>query len=201
MPSQPDIRPRPQPAGGDAVERRLRALSSACAALAAAVLVTAGTIGWASRGGSAGAWLTSPPADSFVIAVGALLLVLLAGAVHGRIMRPAEPDESESDGERDADDGGEAQGEAPAAPPEAATWAAARLHAYSWATGVSFAMLAAAAALGAAVAAAGRAPFYGLVICIASLLAMAARWPRRSGFDLALRSDRPAEPSRARGRP
>jgi len=129
--------------------------------------------------------------------------VLLAGAVHGRIMRPAEPDESESesDGERDADADAEAPGEAPAAPPEAGAWAAARLHAYSWATGVSFAMLAAAAALGAAVAAAGRAPFYGLVICIASLLAMAARWPRRSGFDLALRSDRPAEPGRTRGRP
>jgi len=58
-------------------------------------------------------------------------------------------------------------------------------------------MLTAAAALGAMVAGNGKAPFYGLVICIAALFSMAARWPRRSAFDLALRSDRPDTVSRA----
>jgi hypothetical protein len=60
---------------------------------------------------------------------------------------------------------------------------AKRLHAYTWATGVSFGALAVAAALGTVVALAGRAPFYGLVICLASLLAMVARWPRRGSFE------------------
>ena len=50
---------------------------------------------------------------------------------------------------------------------------------YSRATAVHFAMLAVAVALGGMVALRGRAPFYGLVICLASLLSMAARWPRR----------------------
>jgi hypothetical protein len=75
--------------------------------------------------------------------------------------------------------------------------AAARLRAYSWATGVSFGMLAVAVALGAGVASTGKAPLYGLVICIAALFSMTARWPRRSGFDLALRSDREDSVSRA----
>jgi hypothetical protein len=172
QPAQPA---QPAAAGDREVERRLRALASACAAPAAAALVASGMVGWmAARGGSGAAvdlgnlrnpgnspdWQASPPFDSFLIALGAMLLVLLASAVHGRILRR------------------QGSGRAPAE----------RLRAYSWATGVAFAMLAAAVALGAALALGGRAPFYGLVICLASLAVMAARWPRRATFDLVLSS-------------
>jgi len=164
------------------IARRLRALGSACAALMVAVLATAAAIGWSAVRPGAGDLMESPPFDSFLVAAGAMLLVLLASAAHGRILRrqaAAEPEESEA--------AGEAEALAPAA----------RLRAYSWATGASFGMLTAAAALGAVVAITGKAPFYGLVICIAALFSMLARWPRRSGFDLALSSDRPDAVSRA----
>jgi hypothetical protein len=166
------------------IARRLRVLGSACAALMVAVLATAVAIGWSAVRPGAGDLMESPPFDSFLVAAGAMLLVLLASAAYGRILRrqaAAEPEESEEAGEA----------EAPAPAP------AARLRAYSWATGASFGMLTAAAALGAVVAIAGRAPFYGLVICIAALFSMTARWPRRSGFDLALSSERPDAVSRA----
>jgi hypothetical protein len=160
----------------DEIARRLRVLGSVCAALTVAVLAAAAAIGWAAAGPGAGDLLVSPPFESFLIAFGAMLLVLLASAVHGRILRRQAAAELEE--------------------PEPAA-AAARLRAYSWATGASFGMLTVAAALGAMVASAGKAPFYGLIICIAALLAMAARWPRRSGFDLALRPDGPGSMSRA----
>jgi hypothetical protein len=180
------------------IERRLRTLGSACAVAAAAVLVTAGTIGWAAGRAGADALMASPPADSFLIAIGAMLLVLLASAVHRRILRqpagdldgdPAGEPDGDPGGEPDGDRGGEPVGEpnAPAhrrPPRPSRAPAAVRLRAYSWATGVSFGMLAAAAALGAVVALGGKALFYGLVICLAALIAMVARWPRRSGFDL-----------------
>jgi hypothetical protein len=186
------------------IERRLRTLGSACAVVAAAVLVTAGTIGWAAGRAGADALMTSPPADSFLIAVGAMLLVLLASAVHRRILRqpasdldgdPAGELDDDPGGEPDGDRGGEPVGEpnAPAhrrPPRPSRAPAAVRLRAYSWATGVSFGMLAAAAALGAVVALGGKALFYGLVICLAALIAMVARWPRRSGFDLFDMADR-----------
>ena len=159
----------------DVIARRLRILGSVCAALTVAVLATAAAIGWVAAGPGAGDLLASPPFESFLIAFGAMLLVLLASAVHGRILRRQTAAELEEPEE--ADDPGKAE--------------AARLRAYSWATGASFGMLAVAAALGAMVASAGEAPFYGLVICIAALFAMAARWPRRSGFDMALRPDGP----------
>jgi hypothetical protein len=121
--------------------------------------------------------MTSPPANSFLIALGAMLLVLLASAVHGRILRRQDAAEPE-------DDPGAAAGwQVPLPPLPAVT---VRLRAYSWATGVSFGMLAAAAALGAVVAKSGKALLYGLVICLAALIAMVGRWPRRSSFDLAL---------------
>jgi hypothetical protein len=202
------------------IERRLRTLGSACAVVAAAVLVTAGTIGWAAGRAGADALMTSPPADSFLIAVGAMLLVLLASAVHRRILRqpatdldgdPAGEPDGDPGGELDVDRGGEPDGDPggepdgdrggePVGEPNAPVHrrpprpsrapAAVRLRAYSWATGVSFGMLAAAAALGAVVALGGKALFYGLVICLAALIAMAARWPRRSGFDLFDMADR-----------
>ena len=191
---------RPPPAAGDenggqnawengedgAIARRLRVLGSVCAALMVAVLATAAAIGWSAARPGAGDLMESPPADSFLVAASAMLLVLLASAVYGRILRrqaAAEPEESEEAGEPEAR--------------ETLAAVAARLRAYSWATGASFGMLAAAAALGAMVASTGKAPFYGLVICVAALFSMVARWPRRSGFDLALRSGRPDAVSRA----
>jgi hypothetical protein len=161
----------------DLIERRLRTLGSICAVLAAAVLAAAGTIGWAAGRADTRDLMTSPPGDSFLIALGAMLLVLLASAVHRRILRPRLMAATEDDPgapEAPADS-------APSRPP-----AAARLRAYSWATGVTFGMLAAAAALGALAASAGKALLYGLVICLATLIAMAGWWPRRSGVDLAL---------------
>ena len=148
----------------DAIARRLRVLGSVCAALMVAVLAAVAAIGWAAAGAGAGDLMVSPPVDSFLVALGALLLVLLASAVHDRILRRQAAAELEE-------------------PEEAEEPAAARLRAYSWATGASFGMLTAAAALGAIVARTGKALFFGLVICIAAFLSMLARWPRRSGFD------------------
>lgn len=196
-----------------AVARRLRVLGAVCASLVVAVLATVAAIGWSVAGPGAGGLMESPPFDSFLVAFGAMLLVLLASAVYGRILRrqaaaeleeaaAAEeaPSTQEAAGANDADDAEDAvEAEAAAEAEEAAARerAAARLRAYSWATGVSFGMLAVAAALGAGVASAGKAPLYGLVICIVALFSMAARWPRRSGFDLALKSDREDAVSRA----
>jgi hypothetical protein len=171
----------PTTAAGEeaAVARRLRRLGSRCAVPAAAVMVAAGTIGWtAGRGGGAD-WMASPPAGSFLIALGGLLLVLLSSGVYGRILRRPAALEPEPDGG--------AGGVRPPPP----VWAEERLRAYARATAITFALLAVAAGVGAMVAIAGRAPTYGLVICLASLLSMAARWPRRSGFDLALEAEAP----------
>ncbi|HEV3074121.1 MAG TPA: hypothetical protein VHB47_06865 [Thermoanaerobaculia bacterium] len=187
---------------GGAVARRLRVLGAVCASLLVAVLATAAAIGWSAARPGAGDLMESPPFDSFLVALCAMLLVLLASAVYGRILRRQAPDELEeaaaAEGAAAADDALEAEAAAEAEEPEAREKAvAARLRAYSWATGASFGMLAVGAALGALVASAGKAPLYGLVICIAALFSMAARWPRRSGFDLALRSDREDAVSRA----
>jgi hypothetical protein len=192
-----DMRPRPVGAGGDgdeglgqeAVEERLRRLSSACAVPAAAAAVTVGALAWtAERDGGAG-MLVQPPAGSFLLALGALLMVLLSSGVHRRILRRAV----------DAAAGEETVGEAQGlAGPGVAELAAARggvagerglLAAYTWATGVSFGMLGVAVVAGALVGLGGGAPFYGLVICLASLLAMVVRWPRRGHFDVALERD------------
>jgi hypothetical protein len=62
-----------------------------------------------------------------------------------------------------------------------------QLDAFTWATLAGFAMLGAATAIGIWVAVAGSAVFYGLVICVAGLLAMAATWPRRG--DLPAQAD------------
>ncbi|HEY6320237.1 MAG TPA: hypothetical protein VJA16_01630 [Thermoanaerobaculia bacterium] len=179
-----------------AVARRLRVLGAVCAPLVVAVLATAAAIGWSAARPGAGDLMESPPIDSFLVALGAMLLVLLASAVYGRILRRQAAAELEDSAEAEevaaAEDA--AAAEAAAAPERLA---AARLRAYSWATGASFGMLAVAAVLAAIVAMTGRAPLYGLVICIAALFSMAGRWPRRSGFDLALRSDREDAVSRA----
>ncbi len=198
-----------------AVERRLRLLSAVCAAPAAGALAASGAIVWAARRGEAEAWLVSPPAPSFLLALAGLLLVLLSSAARARILRGARPaasggeDETagrlawtagedgsagnladvrtlggsparpvKSTGEAESNDGEEGGDE----PCGVAWW----LRVYSRATGVSFAMLAAAVALGGIVALRGRAPLYGLVICLVSLLCMAERWPRRSGLEMAM---------------
>jgi hypothetical protein len=157
-----------------AVERRLRSLSTACAVPAAAALAASGAIVWTASEPGAEGWLGSPPGPSFLMALGALVLVLLSSAAYTRIVRRAR---EEGVGERGA-----------VTPAGVSGW----LSVYSRATGVSFAMLAAAAALGAAVALRGRAPFYGLVICLASLLCMAVRWPRRAGLAVAMDGPAPA---------
>jgi hypothetical protein len=150
------------------IERRLRRLSSACAAPAAAALVAAAAIVWKASKDAAEGWLGSPPSRSFLVALGALLLILLSGAAHARILRPVRQPESDP----------EPSGDAPG-------WAE-RVRLYSQATAVSFAMLAVAVGLGAAVGLAGRAPFYGLVICLASLLGMIVRWPRQAALEAAV---------------
>jgi hypothetical protein len=195
-PSLPSPSPSPPAAGDHEVERRMRSLGSACAVPAAAALVVAVTVVWiAARGGGGGGvggpgrpgdvggWLAAPPSsDAFLVALGAMLLVLLASAVHGRILRRQATEQVPA---------GDGLGE-PGTPPPAwqpsgsPMWVAERLRAYSQATWATFAMLAAAVALGAALALGGWAPFYGLVICLASLAVMGARWPRRATFDLAL---------------
>jgi hypothetical protein len=185
-----------------AVARRLRVLGAVCASLLVAVLAAAAAIGWSAARPGGGDLMESPPVDSFLVALGAMLLVLLASAVYGRILRRQAAAEVEEAAE--LEEAAEAEGVAAAEDAVEAEEAAARerlpaarLRAYSWATGASFGMLTVAAALGAMVASAGKAPLYGLVICIGALFSMAARWPRRSGFDLALRSDREDAVSRA----
>lgn len=184
-----------------AIEGRLRRLGTAGAVLAAAVLVAAGAIGWVAGRGGATDWLASPPSGSFLIAFGAMLLVLLSSAVHGRVLRLPAPRQAEAediDSLVPAEEGislgpaGE-DGRGGAWRDEGQrrrAWPAERLRAYSWATGILFAMLGVAAGLGVSVAIAGQAPFYGLVICLASLLGMAARWPRRGAFEVALGAER-----------
>jgi len=209
----PEIEPERRAADEAAIERRLRRLGSACAVVAAAVLVAAGAIGWgAARAAGGTDWLASPPVGSFLTAFGAMLLVLLSSAVHGRILRLSVPRRETAEaaagpGTADAaeevtaeamvEDGGSGAGaDRDAERRRRRAWPAERLRAYSWAIGIGFAMLGVAAALGATVAIAGRAPFYGLVVCLASLLGMAARWPRRSAFEVALEAERQPPPQR-----
>src|ERR1700720_2298472 len=70
-----------------AVARRLRVLGAVCASLLVAVLATAAAIGWSAARPGAGDLMESPPFDSFLVALCAMLLVLLASAVYGRILR------------------------------------------------------------------------------------------------------------------
>jgi hypothetical protein len=220
----PEIEPAPALPAADeaAIERRLRRLGSVCAVLAAAVLVSVGAIGWLAGRGGGTDWLASPPFASFLIAFGAMLLVLLSSAVHGRILRlpdlrqeeaAAAEGQEKAEGRVEDVDRGAAERHSGEEDPPALTaesrlrggwqderrsrlaWSAGRLRAYTWATALGFAMLGVAAALGAMVAIAGQAPFYGLVICLASLLSMAARWPRRGAFEVALEAEhRPPPP-------
>lgn len=156
-----------------AIERQLRRLSTACAVPAAAAVAVIGAIVWTAEAPSSEGWLGSPPGESFLMSVGALLLVILSSAARARVLRGAREERS--------DEAGDVAG-AGAGPDGWAGW----LRVYSRATGISFAMLGAAVALGGMAALRGRAPFYGLVICLASLLAMIVRWPRRSGLDVAM---------------
>jgi hypothetical protein len=165
------------------LELRLRRLAAICAPLAAAVAVAVGAIVWMAERDEVSGWVTSPPGDSFLMALGAMLLILLSSAAHTRLLRrELEPEEA-------AD--GEAAAAATPSSSEAARLARTgeRLRAFGRATVVSFAMQAVAAALGATVAFRGNAPFYGLVICMAALLAMVARWPRRRRFEMLLAED------------
>ena len=73
---------------------------------------------------------------------------------------------------------------AEAAAPEAVA-VLARLRAFSWATGTCFGMLAVAAVLGALAADGGKAPLLGVVVCVAVVFAMRARWPTRGAFESA----------------
>jgi hypothetical protein len=208
------------PAEEDEVDARLRRLGAICAPLAAAVVVAVGAIVWVAERDEVSGWVTSPPANSFLVALGAMLLILLSSAAHTRLLRrdvdldadEAAGDADELAGEADeaareaADDvAGEAAGEAVAVPPPAVarTARAARsaelLQAFWRATLVSFAMQALAAALGVAVALGGNAPFYGLVICLAALLGMVARWPRRRRFEMLLAEDEAGTPGSPAG--
>jgi hypothetical protein len=125
--------------------------------------------------------------------------------VHGRILRLPAPRQADAEDVDSLVPAVPAEEESSLGPPagedgrgggwrdegrQRRAWAAERLRAYSWATGILFAMLGVAAGLGVSVAFAGQAPFYGLVICLASLVGMAARWPRRSAFEVALEAER-----------
>ncbi len=159
-------------AGEEDVERRLRALGSSCAVVAAAALVTSGVVGWEAVRASAADWMTSAPGGSFLAAVCGMLLVLLASAAHGRILRrQADLEAAEA---ADLEGAGEAE--------DVEAVVAARLRAFSWATGICFGMLAVAAVLGGLAADGGKAPLLGVVVCVAVVFAMRARWPTRGAF-------------------
>jgi hypothetical protein len=113
------------------------------------------------------------------MAFGAMLLILLSSAVRARVLRRAQEALADEADEEAVGDTAGVRGRP----------AARRLSAYSWAVGAGFGMLSAAVALGVWVAVAAGALFYGLVICLACLMAMAAAWPRRRAFAAALGGD------------
>src|ERR1700722_16702360 len=81
------------------VERTLRRLSTACSVPAAAALAASDAILWSGVSGETGAWLASPPTDSFLAALAAMLLVLISSAARGRILRRKETWEGDLEGE------------------------------------------------------------------------------------------------------
>jgi hypothetical protein len=155
------------------IESRLRDLAALCGALLGGTLLSTALV--VRLAVSAGGDLASetPGTLAFVLGSTALLTVLLSSAVRAAILRRArEREEYEVEEEIER-----------ATPQDAAAAARARLGAYVRATRASFSLLAVAAALGLLAALAGHSPFYGLVACTVSALAMAVRWPRRAILD------------------
>jgi hypothetical protein len=151
------------------IERRRRDLVGLCGALLGGALLAGGLVAVAALREETPLAAETPSTTAFVLGFLALLVILLSSAARSAVLRRAQ--------EREDDAESVAQGMPP--PPVAAQ----RLAAYVRATQLCFTLLAAAAFLGLAAALAGRAPFYGLVACSVSVLAMAVRWPRRSLLD------------------
>jgi hypothetical protein len=173
------------------VERRLWRLSSLCAVPAAAALVAVGGIAWKASTDAVDGWLGSPPSASFFLTTAALFMVVLTSAMRGRMMArpPSAPDGDVAPGDaREADGVGRAAAPAGTAERWREPWSR-----YSRYTVATFVMLSLAIAAGASVGLVGHAPFYGVVLCLASLLAMVARWPRASVFEAILEGEEAAD--------
>lgn len=155
------------------VEEALRRMQGFCGVLLGGV-ITCGLLVLvlaSPAGGSGGAgWMESPETTPFGLAFGAMLLILLASAARRSVLRRALAGWEEADPPDDAS----------VAPAGSGARAGVALAAYRRSIRASFAMLAAAAALGLTAALLSRTPFYGTVICATSGLVMAAIWPRRA---------------------
>ncbi|HVT60511.1 MAG TPA: hypothetical protein VHR45_19210 [Thermoanaerobaculia bacterium] len=177
-------------------ERRLRSLAVVCCALATGVLADAGAIVWLVGSEERRPWAAapSPPLDSFLLCLAAMLVILLSAGVHARILRRALEREAPPEGPSGDDPPGsdwpsQAAGAGPDERPRLERRAAGRILAYVRATVATFALLELAAAAGLAAALASRSSFYGLVVCGTSLLAMIARWPRPSSLERLLAAE------------
>jgi hypothetical protein len=118
---------------------------------------------------------------SLVLTFLAMLLILVTSRLQASILRRTGRGAAASD---PSARGAAASDPAPAPLPAVA---AGMLAAYARATRISFALLAAAAALGLVVAAVTGTVRYALVICAAAALGMLARWPRHSAVVWLLR--------------
>jgi hypothetical protein len=161
--------------GEEAFEPRRRELAARCAALLGGAVATLALVLAALVREPGELTFETPTTVGFALAVGALVLVLLASAARAGILRRAR--EREADGE----------------PPSGSPILAVRFAVFERATLVCFAMLAVAAGCGLVAALAGRAPFYGLTVGAASTLGMAVRWPRRPVLEEWLRGPDPEE--------
>ena len=142
--------------------RRLRAVSWACTALVAAVVLD--MVGaWILAGYPESSW-GFPASVPLTLSLLATILILLSSRLRSTVLRRAFP-----------------RSPALAVNPDAV------LDAYRRATLISFASLEAAALLGFMVAFTSGSAIYGLVLCAASAFGMLTRWPRASEVDRLVR--------------
>ena len=155
---------------------RLRTLRRLCAAMLASVALLAAASLVVGRAPAPAAPVAASTELSLILTALAAALILIASRIQSTILR------SGVRGARAALPAAARVGTVTASPPAATLSAQAAVvaGAYARATIVGFALLAAAAALGLAVAAVTGTARYALVICAAAALGMLARWPRRA---------------------
>jgi hypothetical protein len=153
-------------AEGDLDERH-RDLRNFCAALCGGASLVAALVAYSAWQAPEVLTKETPSSLAFGLAFGGMLTVLLSSGVRAAVLRRAV-DREEADREEALEEG----------LPVPST-SERRLTSFTRATRLCFGMLGLASVLALLAAEAGRAPFYGLVVSIASLLGMAVRWPRR----------------------
>lgn len=144
--------------------RRLRAVTRVCEALAGSVVLFA-ILSWLLTRESGGRAIPGlPPAVPLALSLLAAMLILLSSRFRSSILRRAFP-----------------RSVALEANPETV------LAAYGRAALASFAILEVAALLGLVISLTSGSAYFGVVLCVASLLGMLTRWPRPAEVDRLLR--------------